>query len=600
MNDQLDLDDLFARHLASTPLTIRQGALDTVVVTGRRRVRRRRAVISGFAASALVITGAVVVPRFGDSGNRVIVGAQTTTTFANVTSTSSASPSSTSGTSAAPAQVSRVGDDASLAPFGRSTLVWKKAGETTEDLPETISRQADGSYLGLFYNEFEPFAVDANGAPILNAFRQEIYTSDDAVRWTKVDTPSNVLPTAAARIGKGLMVVGGVESETTDAHKGDIVVLESKADGSWSRVVLPMNLSDLAARGAEVASSATVARRGDATIVVVSSNVAVDVGRRIPVDAPSHSGWGVSGTGVDLYAPFVPVSEACSKESADLQAGGETPPLPTSIVAIGEWYPPSLSAGCLAEFKGQNGQPYVKSYTFAELGVDPVVIGRIGSTTKVFLSVHGGPFVENTVPLRIVGPFDSIQAFATANGFILMRNSLNATGAFSEISRSADGQEWSEIEHFEGMAGELVDRHGELTAIVGDPVRRSVTGDAIVTVGATTARRTPASPQLSAFLNFNVNSRSIGGYGFAGMYQSPVGASGPASDSTKGLIVDSADGIEWRATSVGDLVDPETAKNVITTRVWVDDRGLIVNVVLSNGTPGVVAKTITFVGRPRE
>jgi hypothetical protein len=62
------------------------------------------------------------------------------------------------------------------------------------------------------------------------------------------------------------------------------------------------------------------------------------------------------------------------------------------------------------------------------------------------------------------------------------------------------------------------------------------------------------------------------------MYQSPVGASGPASDSAKGLIVDSVDGIEWRATSVGGLVGPETAKDVITTRVWIDDRGLVVNV----------------------
>jgi hypothetical protein len=78
----------------------------------------------------------------------------------------------------------------------------------------------------------------------------------------------------------------------------------------------------------------------------------------------------------------------------------------------------------------------------------------------------------------------------------------------------------------------------------------------------------------------------------------PVDPTRPGVDAGRSLIVDSADGVEWRATELSDLVDAETAKNMIAASVWVDDRGLIVNVVLSNGTPGVVAKTITFVGRP--
>jgi hypothetical protein len=80
MNDQPDLDELFAHHLSSVPMTVQQGSSDRVLTAGRRRAARRRGVIASAVVSVTALTGFVVVPRLGGGGKRVVIGAPTTIT----------------------------------------------------------------------------------------------------------------------------------------------------------------------------------------------------------------------------------------------------------------------------------------------------------------------------------------------------------------------------------------------------------------------------------------------------------------------------------------------------------------------------------------
>jgi hypothetical protein len=565
----LDLDELLVAHFEDLAVPVRSGSLDSVMRQGRGRRARQRRNVATASALAVLALGVAVVPRFGGGSGRVKVGSETST------SASAASTTVEPTTTAKPISATPV-DASELAPFVPSKLVWTKVA-SPEAAPLEVHRQADGTYLGLF--------PSGESGRVLSS-------SADAIRWTPVVLPDNFVPVSARKIGTVLRVLGSTplapgrtSSLGLTATFGDLIVADSTPSGGWQLTALPISEARLAER-AEVTSWGRLAQSGDATVVVASTSVYTNGAARLPKDAPFGSAVQTVSDGVEIFGgPPVP-SSACSEEV--LAAKVRNPP---PSVAPGEpealWFPPGVSAKCVAEFSAP--PVLLKHYSWAELGIDPDVRSSLGGHWRVFASNKGGPFGEVTLPATDRSTTAGVTIRSTDKGFVLLRTLSESNQ--TDLYRSSDGIVWSGPELVVGRgASDLEERNGQLIAVVSGP---SSTGEADVglLVIGDSVKRTAGTASLIQALNFG-NLFDVGPYGF--------GSSGTMrADGSDPLIVDSEDGSAWGATRLRDLVPTSANEVARVVSVVVDEKGLVATVSVNHRSPSdAPTKLLTFVGRP--
>ncbi|HVE45369.1 MAG TPA: hypothetical protein VNA57_01295 [Acidimicrobiales bacterium] len=443
-DDDFDLD----LSAAAAAFDIPSGDVGAVVHRGRRRNRRKRAVLS-MVTSVAVLTA--TVSAFGlvddDRGVPVAAGGGV-----------------------------RKGD---------SGIRWERVSSSSA---LGFARSIDGS--GPVYAlSTAPGDVDPNGR---NQSRV-LWRSDDGVEWRSVSKlADDLFLSDLSSTGGRIYAVG--TSPTTAAVPGqkptpDLLVGWSDDGGeTWRKATLPLDMRAIAARSTSSGVSFTdVAAGAKGTVAVAVPYAVLDVNKVLPAGNTAPNGWAISDDGIDVLGPRS--ANPCPAGTSDAPPGlpapppheapaspAQVPPPPGETPATSAPPAPDKPAVRLARpqpattgevhptfcYRGESdpvevtpqvAQGVTRHYTWDELDVKGDLLRAVRHQPVAFAADHDSTKFERVEVSGADEIYGPVTVHADDDGFDLVgaRSSGRTMLARHEpppmmVLHSVDGREWSPVD----------------------------------------------------------------------------------------------------------------------------------------------------------
>jgi hypothetical protein len=573
----MDLEHELRRSLKrlGDGLDLPAAGVDAVVATAHRRHRRRQAVGAATTAAVIAVT-AIGVTRLGDDGQ----GGE----FRSAS-----------------------GGADTVAPEHADPLQWSVLDPQGEiGFARTTIVGDDGTIYAL---STAPGATWED----TTSLAQVVWRSTDGAEWVAQEQ-GDAFGISALDERDGVLYAVGTAPTTAEVAGDYGAVAATSADGgaTWSSVSLPLDLGSPAPGVQRSVGGASIATGAAGTVAVVTTWDSLD-GSLFPdlMTEPRPEG-------LALYGPVTDPNAACDAIREDLGASRPDPSgaAPDTVATttplvdaddlvmpeVGVTTPPSTAvdwADVSVDPREAAGQDLVecefdgerRTYLaptrldrvepWADLGIDPAYGAQLaaggGSARHVFVE-RDGAYVPVDVPFAAA---NGVDLLATADGFLAVATDAPVDGpSTASVWRSADGATW------ESVGVDLLGPNGwvQAGAVVDGAVVLVTGGDdpAVVTSADGvdwTAVRLRDVVGAPAGTSVWVSSAAVGQAGAAvAVGVDRAGGSGP-SDIT---LATSPDGRAWATQPLTDLVGTSVSTGwmAVTDRVLVD--------VTVGGDPGVV------------
>ncbi|HEX2701034.1 MAG TPA: hypothetical protein VHM89_12605 [Acidimicrobiales bacterium] len=540
------------------------GDVDSVMRRSDRRAQRRRRLVAGMTALALVAgaVGALDLLDGGDPEVSVASGGGLTQGDAGI-AWRTVSPSSGLG-------------------YARGSVSTSGAGAGPVYAISTAPGQA---------------------APNVDPQRV-VWRSDDGVEWSAVTTLSGDLFLAdlATRDDRVYAVGTGPATAAAGDRPTSPLLVGWSDDGArtWTRHALPLDLAALSSRTvASGVGNASVAAGPSGTVVMASVFAQLDVPSVLPPGAAAPNGWVLTDTGVDVLGPERPV--ACP---AGTSAPAEQKPQPPPEARAEVWPSVCLADdGSAVQIPPQQVRGVEASYTWEQLHVDGDLLQAVRHQPFAFAAAPGSdrfervalpPLDEVQGPLMLDTDDAGFDLVTTTTGRILVDGS-QTTGIV--VLHSADGRSWERSSApADDMWATAAGRVGGVATIVGQ--RRS--GAVLLrSDGAGGWTTTPLAAALAHDVpegfEMYVMSAAIGPFGIvAAVHLEPGRRAVSRPVDLEEHILVSRDGRTWDDRTAAELTD-RAVTGVLRASV-VGDRAIVAVSVASE--PGRRREQVVLVGTP--